>query len=315
MIRDNLKFAGTIASALALAGAAGAGVSFDPDDADFLKIRIGNTRYDILTGLQQPMRFIYRLANAIKADVTQDETFAGEEKGALIERFARSKASPVSGAFWNYISGEDFKGRKFKLSRELLELVTPLYVSDFREAMQDEGLLGAAVKTSPAIVGVGAQTYKDSPEKPRTHAEKLARKFVRRRMPDEAREEEKIEVDQKKSELRARSRRGENVSSELSALGAKITERQAKGIVAARNKSRLQEDFNRLGVKDALVVWGVMTSAQKEETRKMMEKKATLVDALPVDEQPAVRQRLSTLGLSAPLRQIRPSRPSRAERQ
>lgn len=299
IIKDNVKFAGTIATALGLAKAAGAGVSLDPDDADFLKIRIGDTRYDILTGLQQPMRFIYRMARAIQADATGDETYAGEKKGALVERFARSKASPVAGGIADYITGEDFKGRKFKLSRQLVDLVTPLYLTDFREAMEEDGIVGALVKTSPALVGVGAQTYKDAPEKPHTHAEKLARKFVRARMPDNAREEEQIDVDQAKADLRAKSRRGEDVTKELEALGATITDRQAKNIINARNKTRLQEDVNRLSAKDAIIVWGVMNPGQQQETRSLLEHKATLIDNLPEAQQADVRRRYADAGIEA----------------
>lgn len=310
MIRDNVKFAGTIAATLALAAAAGAKVSLDPDEADFLKIRIGDTRYDILTGIQQPLRFIWRMVRAFKADITQHETYAGPGKAEMLGRFARTKASPTAGFITDYITGEDFEGRKFKLSRGLIDLATPLYLDDFREALKEDSVIVAAAKTSPAVVGIGALTYKDSPEKPKTHAEKLARKLFTQRMPDEAREEEQINIDQKKAELRARTRRGENVSQELQALGPKITVRQAKAITSARGKSRLQEDFNRLGVKDALVVWSVMSPEQQNETREIMMRKASLVDALPVDEQPAVRQKLSEFGINRG-RGVRPIRPSR----
>lgn len=299
IIKDNVKFAGTIATALGLAKAAGAGVSLDPDDADFLKIRIGNSRYDILTGLQQPMRFIYRMARAVQADITGDETYAGETKSALADRFRRSKSAPLAGAVETYIRNEDFKGRKFKLSRELVDLVTPLYLNDFKEAMKEDGVVGALVKTSPALVGVGAQTYKDAPEKPHTHAEKLARKFVRAKMPDNARTEEQIDVDQTKADLRAKSRRGEDVTKELEALGAKITPRQVKSILDSRNKTRLQEDVNRLSAKDAIIVWSVMNPGQREETKSILQHKATLVDNLPEEQQADLRRLYADAGIDA----------------
>ncbi len=299
MIKDNIKFAGTVATALGLAAAAGARVSLDPDDADFLKIRIGDTRYDILTGIQQPLRFMWRMAKAVQADVTQSETYAGEEKGTLLGRFARSKASPVAGTATNYLTGEDFQGRKFKTSRALIELMTPLYVSDFREAMKEDGIVGAAVKTSPALVGIGAQTYKDVPEKPRSHAEKLARKFVRAKMPDQFRDDKQIDIDQARAELRSKSRRGEDVSSELKTLGASITSRQVKTILDARSKTRLQEDVNKLGALDAIIVWGVMDPGQQQDAREILGKKANLIDNLPVDEQASVRKRYQDAGITA----------------
>jgi len=225
----------------------------------------------------------------------------------MFDRFRRSKSAPVAGAIESYVRDEDFKGRKFKLSRELIDLVTPLYVTDFREALQTDGVIGAAVKTAPSLVGIGAQTYKDSPEKPRTQAEKLARKKVQAQMPDVAREEEQIDVDQAKAELRARSRRGEDVTKELEALGAKITSRQAKSILDSRNKTRLQEDLNKLSALDAIIIWGVMNPGQQSETRSILQKKAGLIDNLPSEKREMVRKRYQDVGIEvAPKATTRP---------
>jgi hypothetical protein len=305
MIKDNLKFVAAMSTALGLAKAAGAGVSLDPDDADFLKIRIGNSRYDTLTGLQQPLRFVYRMLAAMKASATDDETYAGEDKGRILERFVRTKESPLAAFVHDYFSGEDFQGRKFKLSREALETITPLYADDFYQVMKEEGWLNAAVKTAPSFVGIGAQTYKDSPEKPRTHAEKLSRKLVRKRMPDEAREAEQIEMDQKKAELRARSRKGEDVQAEADKL--KLPRGQRKAIIEAKGRTRLQEDFKRLGLRDALVVYGTMDADERKSVQTLLKTKAENVNNLPDEQQEAMRDKLRKLNIPLP----RPRRPRR----
>lgn len=312
MMIDNAKFLGFTALTLGLAKAAGAQVNLDPDDSEFLKIKIGNTRYDTLTGLQQPMRFFYRMAMAMKGG----ETYAGDPAGDIVLDFARSKASPEAGYLWDSIEGKNrLSGKKFEAGKDAVRLAIPLPMQDFQEAIKTDGAVWGFVEALPSIAGVGSQTYKGAAEKPTTHAEKLARRFIIRKMPDEARTQEEIDVDAKKSELRARARRGEDVRGDIAALGSKITEKQAKGILAARNQSRLHEDVNRLGIKEAILVYSVANPQQRAELKPLLEKKAGLVSALPPDEQQKVLQQLNQFGISGGrIRISRPSRESRATR-
>lgn len=314
MIKDNVKFIGATMVALGLAKAAGADVNLDSDDSDFLKIRVGNTTYDTLTGLQQPLRYFINMGRAISADVTGDETYAGLSKGELTSRFTRSKLSPATGLATDYISGQDFMGRKFSWKNAAKEAALPLPAKDVIEAMKNEGLWGG-VKATPTFVGIGTGNYPPPPERATTRAEKLARKITRSKLPDEARTQEEVDVDRQGANLRARSRRGEDVSSELEQLRGKLTDRQIKAIVSARNKTRLQEDVNRLGIKDALLVYSVANEQQRGELKSLIERKAALITSLPASEQAQVRQRLTQFGFSIPTMRItRPSRESRQSR-
>lgn len=316
MIKDNVKFLAATGAILGLAKAAGATVSLDPDDAEFLKIRFGNTVYDQLTGLQQPLRYIINMGRAvnpvnIRALQSGPEMYSGKNTAEMTKQFARSKLNPALAPVIDAIAGEDFEGRKFSASREARDLITPLPAKDVYEGLKEGGIIGA-LKTAPTFVGIGTGSYPPAPDKPKTHAEKLARKFTRESMPDRAREEEQVDIDRQKSQLRARSRRGEDVSGDLAALGSKITERQAKAILAARSKTRLQEDASRLGIREALLVYGVANEQQRAELKELMVKKTPLVDALHPDEQVRVRAKLAEYGISAPAH--RPSRPSRESR-
>lgn len=309
---DNVKFLVGTAAVLGLAKAAGANVNLDPDDADFLKIKVGNTRFDTLTGLQQPLRFTLRMAKAIRGG----KTYSGDPKGDILADFARSKASPEIGLGWDFFAGQNrLSGKRFEPSDVGRNLI-PLPLQDFAESIKEDGALRGSVEALPSLLGVGVQTYKGAAEKPTTEAEKLARRFLRNKLPDEARDQEQIDLDTKKSELRARARRGEDVTSDLATLKGKITDRQAKAILAARNRTRLQEDVNRLGIKDALLVYSVANPQQRAELRDLLTKKAPLADVLPPDEQAKVRAKLVDYGISGgrPARPLRQSRPSRAER-
>jgi hypothetical protein len=315
MIADNVKFLGATAAMLGLAKLAGAQVSLDPDDAEFLKVRVGNTVYDQLTGLQQPLRYIMNMARAASPiDSKRFQTgdyYAGKSMSEMSKQFARSKANPALSPGINFIAGQDFEGRKFSAPRELRDLAVPLPAQDVIDGLVEGGIIGG-LKSTPTFVGIGTGSYPPAPEKPKTHAEKMARKFIRESMPDKAREDEEIETDRKRADLRDRSRRGEDVSAGIAALGSKLTPRQAKTILAARNKTRLQEDFNRLGPKEALVVWSVASPPQREELRQLMERKAALIDLRPPDEQEELKRRYTELG--APLSNRRATRPSRVAR-
>ena len=297
VMRRNMQFTGTVATVLGLAAAAGAKVTLDPDDADFLKIRIGDTRYDVLTGTQQPLRFMYRLGNAIRAGLTNDETYAGDSKGEVLTRFARSKEAPGFSFLHDYIAGQDYMGRKFDLAdrsanNPIVSRVLPMFLKDTYEAMQEEGLIGA-VKTTPAFFGLGVQTYPSPPEQATTKAEKLTRAMIRRRMPDEARTQEEIDKSKKVSDLRARSRRGEDVSGQLGGLSA----RQQTAITNAKDFTRLQEDFKKLPIKDALTVYGTMTRGEQASVKPILETKSEKIDELPEDDQAVIKQKLEAIGM------------------
>jgi len=296
MIRDNVKFAGTIAAFLGLASAAGAKVNWDdPDSADWLKFQVGDTKYDLLAGFQQPMRFMYRMARAVKAQAIGDETYEGEEAAKLALDFARSKASPAGGAAWDALEGKNrLSGEKFSARNQAVDLITPLPFSDFSDAIKNDGVLLGSIKTLPALTGVGVQTYKGSPEPATTKAEKLTRKMIRATMPDDARTAEEIEKSQKVSDLRARSRRGEDVSKELPLM---LTRRQEKAITDAKGKTRLQEDFNRLSLRNAIIAYRTMTRGEQESVRPILQEKTTRVDELPEGEQADIRKRLESIGM------------------
>lgn len=316
---DNVKFLGFTALTLGLAKAAGLGVSLDPDDSEFLKIKVGNTRYDTLAGLQQPMRLFLRLVaggNQLGGALRGGETYSGEPASDILLDFARSKVSPEAGYAWDALEGQNrMTGKKFEAGRDAAKLIIPLPFQDFHEAIKTDGAARGFVEALPSLVGIGSQTYQGAAEKPTTHAEKLARRYTREKLPDEARTQQEIDIDSRRSQLRARARKGEDVSGEISTLGAQITDRQAKSILNARNQSRLQEDFNRLGPKEAIIVYGVASPAQKAELRELLQKKSARIDLLPPAEQDEVRRRFEAAGMTrGPLPREPRERRERTER-
>jgi len=207
----------TVAAALmatgALAKAAGATISFDDDDADFLKLRFGTTRYDVLAGVQQVARLAIQIGKWIKSrGAEEDEKKLNKlstetTKEAL--RFARTKLAPVPGFFvdwlnnWKKVTGETHKPGEFwgkakegeyaLSAAELVQdpvfsLALPLMWSNTVEAyikgykggtlLDDEAdHLKGLIKTGQIVpfefLGLGVQDY-DRPEYSKPTRQKLA---------------------------------------------------------------------------------------------------------------------------------------------
>lgn len=158
-IKDALKFAGTITATLTLAKLAGAQVGLDPEDADFLKIKVGDTRYDTLAGLQQAMRFIYRASRRAYETTTGQKPTGGKTASDIAGDFLRSKLSPTASYITDALKGKDFKGEKFNALKGAYDHFMPMLVKDVIDASREEGARGA-VKNAPGVFGVGVQTYK-----------------------------------------------------------------------------------------------------------------------------------------------------------
>lgn len=314
MIKDNVKFLAATSVAMGLATAAGGTVNWDTDDADFLKIRFGRTSYDTLTGLQQPMRYIINMARAATGgedypgkDMT-DLTFGTKTGGG---GFLPSKASPVAGAVLESIKGVDFEGRPRTKLERAVDLFSPLPAKDFWETMQKEGLVKGALKASPALTGIGVQTYDEVPE-PKTKAEKLARKFKLENIPKKPRTAEQIDMGREIGDLKARARKGEDVADELSDLEGKISDKQAKEILKSAGMTGFQADFKRLSKKQALIVYKVADADKRVEVKDMLEHKMADISGLPDAEQADLVRRMKEIGM-IPATGPKPREPQKAQ--
>lgn len=167
--KNLIQFSGVLGTALGLAVAAGASVGLDPDDPDFLKIKIGNTRYDALAGFQQLARLGWGLSKGFYNNVRGIKNERNRGPAEIAGRFLRTKLSPPAGFITDVAVGTTFKGES--MSDELqspgkmaFERFAPMLVRDSFEAWKDAeqrgrpGMTGVA-KASPAMFGIGIQTY------------------------------------------------------------------------------------------------------------------------------------------------------------
>jgi hypothetical protein len=174
-ISNMMQFTGVVATALSLAKLGGADVELDPDSPDFLKIKVGNTRYDVMAGFQQPIRFAWRLAKGMTNNARGIKNERNSEPLIVTERFLRSKASPLGGVVGDVAFGKTFEGKPVSEAynptdpqaiRDLaMDKLIPMVVQDAWKAWQDSeqqgqpGWKGMAKSTPAAFFGVGTQTY------------------------------------------------------------------------------------------------------------------------------------------------------------
>jgi hypothetical protein len=163
-------FAAVAGTVLGAAVVAGADVETDPRSSDFLKIKVGDTRYDILGGFQQNLVFGARqITNSTKSSQSGRITQYGEGYGAPTRLSAtadlvRNKANPVLGSAANIIEGKDKAGNKINPLAEIGSLFVPINIQGTYDAIRHENTLGEGLtkgvaKNLPDTFGISTQTY------------------------------------------------------------------------------------------------------------------------------------------------------------
>jgi len=136
-------------------------VEFDPRSADFGKIKVGETRFDIWTGYAQYSRFAAQMLTGERKSASGNINKASRDE--LITRFLQTKASPIAGLIADLVKGENYIGEEVlgdatgALKMGFNRLV-PLVIQDVIEAFE-EGGAGAFIAGPAAALGIGVLTY------------------------------------------------------------------------------------------------------------------------------------------------------------
>ncbi len=143
----------------------------DPRSSDFGKIRIGNTRIDVLAGVSQATVFMSRVASGetkglktgfvmpIRGDYVP---YAGTTTWDVISNFLRTKLTPALGLAINLVSGKDLVGNKVTLYDIPEEALVPLAIMDIYDAMEEEGIPSGLALGTLGMFGVGIQTHEQT---------------------------------------------------------------------------------------------------------------------------------------------------------
>jgi hypothetical protein len=159
-----LAVGGTALLINTLAGMGGADTEKDARSSDFGKIKVGDTRYDILGGEGQVITLAARIAqNSYKTQMGEVKEYGNgpNQKTQLdaIGKFATNKAAPVASFFLDYFRGEDAVGKKFKGDEAVLQRFIPMFLRDVYTSMQEHGVAEGVARSAPGLFGVGVQTY------------------------------------------------------------------------------------------------------------------------------------------------------------
>jgi len=157
----------------------GVTIEKDPRSSDFGSIKIGNTRWNPLAGMTQPMVFAARLG------ATGLESLPGNPLGIkggykdkqgnivslrnpkygkkgvsdVITEFTRSKAAPIPGMIWNGLEGKKVTGEPTTWGKELLSMVYPITLNDITGAIQTWGFPIGVSLALMALFGDSVNTY------------------------------------------------------------------------------------------------------------------------------------------------------------
>lgn len=144
----------------------------EPTSANFLKIRIGKTKIDIMGGMQQPMVLAARLfSNKLVSTTTGKTIELGEgykplTRMDLVQSFIENKTTPVVSFLIGALRGKTSIGEDFKAHIELAKRLTPIFLQDMIALSQENELELFPLAGPMAFFGAGVQTYgpKETPE-------------------------------------------------------------------------------------------------------------------------------------------------------
>lgn len=162
-IKSLVSFGSIATTVASLAAMAGADVETDPRSSDFAKIKVGNTRYDILGGFGQYLTLGARLASNEKVTAKGKVQELGKGFGVdtrldVLEKFFTNKFSPIAGFVRDYLEGKDPVGKKFSAEDSIVNMFIPMFFQDAAELIEEEGAAGIPMSI-PGFFGVGMQTY------------------------------------------------------------------------------------------------------------------------------------------------------------
>lgn len=184
-IKRTLGFFGATSTILALAALSlnnddddETNVEIDPRSSDFAKVKIGNTRIDILAGTQQVYRTLAQAILGEKKNITNGkieklgEKFGGQTRGSVINNFFTNKLSPTASIMYKelWLSESEKELRKEEgegdLRSTFAELTVPLYMQDIPKLNQEHGAGATTLLTLMSVFGIGVQNM--TPKAPKS---------------------------------------------------------------------------------------------------------------------------------------------------
>lgn len=141
-------------------------VEEDPRSADFGKIKVGNTRFDVSAGMSSIIVLASRLITSSSkssttgkiTDLNSDDWGAMSKKD-VIYNFLENKLSPFASVMMDLLEGKDFDGNKITTKTVLKNLFVPLPIENYFETLQEPDHANMLAIFLADFLGVGTNTY------------------------------------------------------------------------------------------------------------------------------------------------------------
>ena len=163
---NTLRIISGTAAVLAMASAMGADVEDDPTSADFGKIKVGNTRFDVTGGMGSIVVLAMRLLTGKVTSTTtgkvtkiRSEEFTLRTADDVIYDFFANKYSPALSVVRNLLRGRTFKGEEPTIPNTIRDLAVPISIETMFELLEDPEAAPVVLAMIAESLGVGTQTY------------------------------------------------------------------------------------------------------------------------------------------------------------
>lgn len=146
-------------------------VEEDPRSADFGKIRVGDTRFDVSGGMSSMMTLAARIASMSSKSSSTNEIselgfgFGQKSPIEVLYNFGENKLSPFASLIRNLINRTDREGNPLTVKGELANLLLPLPVSNAKELYSNPNAAPMVVALLADALGIATNTYAVSNKK------------------------------------------------------------------------------------------------------------------------------------------------------
>lgn len=141
-------------------------VELDPRSADFGKIRIGDTRFDITGGMASLATLAARIVTLSSKSSTTGQVhplnsgkFGSQSALDVAVSFATNKTSPAGSVLIDLLKGKTFSGQKPTVSGELYNAFVPFPITNVQEMMSDPNAANPLLGELADAFGIAVNTY------------------------------------------------------------------------------------------------------------------------------------------------------------
>lgn len=169
-IRQFVSLGAYAVGILGIAKASGAEVGLDPTSANFGKIKVGDTRFDVLGGFASYIRLAAQLGSGHitssttghKSDIYSGK-FGSSNPYDVITGFLENKENPTLAFLTQFAKGKDISGNDTRNPQALAtntgKLFVPLGLQDFADNLSHKNSANPIITSAASAIGIGTQTY------------------------------------------------------------------------------------------------------------------------------------------------------------